>query len=217
MGQQFKLEQVYHHKVRQLLASQEVSTLEDFENISCQCFNAESADIFWSHLQRYVMDVPLEVAWHSYLSIAPEQAWKGGLVDFGLCYAPAEDKVYWPYEGFAGLQEGQLHFMELNFLGLAEIAVGHQVVEVNPAARRIGFCYLQEGKSVGSQWIQLRSLGSGQTEVIHYTRYHSDSYFRDTRLYPLIHSLVIGRFHKNVRNRAEKRYRAQQARPVAGE
>jgi len=217
LAQDFRLEWVYHDKVRELLSSQRVARLEDFEQVALQCFTADSAHLFWSHLRQYEIDVPVDRAWQTYLGIAPEKAWKGGLVDFGLCYAPDEQKVYWPFEPFSGLREGQLHFMELNILGLAEIAVGHQVVEVSAKARRIGFCYLQEGESAGSQWIQLRALGPQKTAVVHYTRYHSDSYFRDTKLYPLFHSLVIDRFHKNVRKEAEKRYRAEAMGPVAQE
>ncbi|MDR9442258.1 MAG: hypothetical protein RI842_06030 [Schleiferiaceae bacterium] len=217
VAQEFRLEWVYHDKVRELLSSQKVAKLEDFEQVAVQCYTVDSADVFWSHLRQYEIDVPVARAWQTYLGIAPEEAWKGGLVDFGLCYAPDEQKVYWPFEPFTGLREGQLHFMELNLLGLAEIAVGHQVVEVNAKAQRIGFCYLQEGESAGSQWIQLRAQGPQKTAVIHYTRYHSDSYFRDTKLYPLFHSLVIDRFHKNVRKQAEKLYRAEAMDPVAQE
>ena len=59
------------------------------------------------------------------------------------------------------------------------------------------------GASAGSQWISLKPTAEGYTEVTHDTLYRSGSNFRDTKLYPALHTKAITEFHDSVKKKAE--------------
>ena len=204
-GQQFDCEQIKNAQVRQMLQGLEIKSLADFQRVGSYCYQSGiSYPVAYStHQKKFVFEVPLQKLWDQYLITPPDQAWKGRLVDFGLCYGSQNNEVYLPYQQYPGLEVGQLHFLELNFLGLAEIAVGHQVTAINSDKNFIKLCYLQGGQSQGSQWIFLRDIGNNRTEVSHFTRYKSDSKFRDNKMYPLLHSWVISLFHRNIARLAQ--------------
>lgn len=208
-GQPFERGQIRSSQVRQMLHQLEIEEIQDFRAVGSYCYSSQApkAVSFSTHQKRFTFDIPLNKLWRQYLITPPDQAWKGRLVDFGLCYAPQGEEVYLPFQNFPGLAVGQLHFLELNFLGITEIAVGHQVSEINREQHFIKLCYLQGGESQGSQWIFLRELGPERTEVSHFTRYKSDSQFRDNKMYPLLHSWVISYFHRNIANLAKNEKR----------
>jgi hypothetical protein len=62
---------------------------------------------------------------------------------------------------------------------------------------------MRGGASAGSQIIALRETSDGFTEVSHKTFYKSNSNFRDTRIYPGLHTRAISEFHLNVKKKAE--------------
>lgn len=199
-GQVFDREQIQSSQIRRMLQELEIEQMDDFQAVGSYCYQSQADHPvpFFTHQKRFIFDIPLQTLWSQYLSSSPDQAWRGRLVDFGLCYTPHGEEVYLPFQHYPGLAVGQLHFLELNFLGLAEIAVGHQVTEIDREEHFIKLCYLQGGKSQGSQWILLREVEPGRTEVSHFTRYKSDSKFRDSKMYPLLHSWVISCFHRNI-------------------
>jgi hypothetical protein len=81
--------------------------------------------------------------------------------------------------------------------------VAHQIAEVNHSEMMFKLCYMVGGASTGSQWITLKSTAEGHTEVHHNTLYKSDSNFRDTKLYPALHTKAITEFHESVKRKAE--------------
>ena len=104
------------------------------------------------------------------------------------------------------MQKGQIIILNLNlFWGLLNIAVAHEVTEVNEQKRLIKLCYMKGGASEGSQWITLNETKEGYTEVSHQTLYKSKSNFRDTKLYPALHTKAITEFHLNVKRKAESK------------
>ena len=106
-----------------------------------------------------------------------------------------------PYEG---MEKGQVIILNLRlFGGLFNLAVAHEVMEVNDEEHSLKLCYMKGGASEGSQHISLKETPEGFTEVFHHTYYKSGSNFRDTRVYPPLHTRAISEFHNNVKRRAE--------------
>jgi len=196
-------------KVQQLLEEFGVSRYPDFCAIESRCYQEEDSAQYYTHLRTYRYRAPVEEVWEAYRHIAPQRAWGCLLVDHVLSVNRATGRPNPSGTAYAGMEEGQMHFLQLNFLGMVRLAVGHEVTEVNPEARRMGFCYLEEGASAGSQWISMRRLPNGETEVSHLTRYYSGKSFRDRHLYPTLHSLIINAFHHNVKSSLRQKMRRE--------
>jgi hypothetical protein len=126
------------------------------------------------------------------------------MVSFGVMYSRKDKRLSYHDDRYAGLEPGQLIFLNLNlFVNRAHLAVGHEVVAVYDDLMHIKICYVQNGASVGTQLIQLKKVSDAETEVIHETWYTSGSWFRDKILYPVFHERAITEFHQNVKRKAE--------------
>ena len=84
--------------------------------------------------------------------------------------------------------------------GLYNLAVGLEIIDIDPVNRSITFSYLKGGKSRGEQTIYFITSRKGFTEIIHQTAFKSNSYLRDRYLYPYFHRKAINEFHRNMRN-----------------
>jgi hypothetical protein len=126
------------------------------------------------------------------------------MVSFGLQYSRARNVVSYLDDPYSGMEAGQVIVLNLKlFWGLLNIAVAHEVAEINDADRTMKLCYMMGGASEGSQWIALSETQHGFTKVSHETYYKSNSNFRDNTLYPPLHTKAISEFHHNVRRHAE--------------
>jgi hypothetical protein len=126
------------------------------------------------------------------------------MISFGLQYSRKTGKVCYLDDQYHGMEVGVVIVLNLRlFWGLLNIAVAHQVMEIDEANRRIKLCYMACGASEGSQWISLFETEDGYTGIQHETLYKSKSDFRDTRVYPRLHSRAVAEFHQNVRIKAE--------------
>jgi hypothetical protein len=124
------------------------------------------------------------------------------MLGFGLQYSRKNHKITYHEDDHGVIDKGQIVILNLKLLwNLVSLAVGHEITEVNEEEKYIKMCYLEGGASRGMQYIRLKETKEGFTEVIHETFYKSQSDFRDKRLYPLLHGLVIAEFHKKVRKK----------------
>ena len=108
------------------------------------------------------------------------------------------------------MKEGQVVFWNLKFLmGTVKVAVGQKIMKVDDDKKLFKICYLTEGKTQGSQYVQLFPTEDGKTRVVHFTRYNSASNLRN-KLYPGLHDKAITEFHQSVMDIVAERKKVAQ-------
>ncbi len=162
------------------------------------CFNGRE-DEYLKHDASYTIDAPADVVWDAYKTIHPAIAWQSKMIRFGFVYTRQSDRyIYKTDETFNGIAKGQIYLINLNILKGVQIAVAHEVDEVNDEKKLIRLCYLNTGKTAGSQWIQMRADGESRTIIDHKTRYQGTSFIRDRLLYPYFHQKATNQFHQKM-------------------
>ncbi len=197
-------ERINQEKVKKFISRFGLVNSLGFKKIKSVCYNPIEANTYRKHQQSYLIHNDVASVWHTYKSIHPKDAWNGEMVSFGLQYSKNNNCINYLNDPYTGMEKGQIIVLNLRLLwGLLNIAVAHEVVDVNEEERTIKLCYMEGGASEGSQWIQLLETKEGFTEVSHLTLYKSKSAFRDKKLYPRLHTKAISEFHANVKNKAE--------------
>jgi len=197
-------DKIKQEKVKKFLIRFGLKDSSGFKHFKPMCYRHQEAATYLKHLQTFQIKQGIERVWMIYKTIHPKEAWNGEMASFGLQYSESRNIINYIDDNYSGLEEGQIIILNLRiFLGLIHIAVAHKVSEVNDQERTIKLCYMAGGASEGSQWIKLSETADGFTEVSHLTFYKSNSRFRDTKLYPGLHSKAISEFHNNIRQNAE--------------
>lgn len=185
-------------KVIKLLQGYDLESVEDIAALAPRCYEDSDSISFSSHTKVMEIDAPIDDVWSTYKSISPTND-NQNKVRFGLLFSPDPNTLSYSADAYDGIKEGQVVFWNLKFvMGLIKVPVGQKIMEVNDDEKFIKICYLAQGKSHGTQYIQLYPTEDGKTKIVHYTRYKSASEFRDKRLYPMFHNKAITEFHKDV-------------------
>jgi hypothetical protein len=192
-------------KVKKFMMDYGLNELSGFTKMKPVCYDPSAAATYKKHFQSFLIKQSVDKVWNTYTTIHPKEAWNGEMVSFGLQYSLKKNSINYLNEPYAGMEKGQIILLNLRiFGGLLHIAVAHEIAEVNEQERLIKLCYMEGGASEGSQWITLHETPDGFTEVKHLTLYKSKSNFRDTKLYPRLHTKAITEFHVNVKRKAEQ-------------
>lgn len=191
-------------KVKALLQKEQLFTPSDFARLRPTCYSLANVDNYYKHFRSYLVKRDIETVWETYTTIAPQETWKGKMVTFGCQYARKNQKISYLNDKFDGLESGQILFLNLRLPGgLLNIAVCHEIMEVNKNQKLIKICYLEKGASEGTQLIQLSPTAEGFAKIEHTTYYRSQSKFRDKILYPTLHAKAIAEFHYHIRKKIE--------------
>jgi len=197
-------EKIKQKKVRKFLINNGLDNLTGFTRMRAVCYNAAAEASYRRHFYTFVIKKDIDSVWNTYRSIHPREAWNGQMVSFGVQVSKKNMSVNYLNDPYSGMENGQILILNLRLLGgLLNIAVAHEVAEVNDHDHVIKLCYMAGGASEGSQWISLDKTSEGFTQVSHLTLYKSKSKFRDTKLYPRLHTKAISEFHVNVKQKAE--------------
>lgn len=200
-------ERLEARKLIKLLKKNDIYTKADLHNVDLACYDANVDSIsFSSDISTFTIEAGIEEVWKAYNNVSPtEQGGKKAIVNFGMLYDNQSNKIYYSEDSYDGMQEGQLVFWNLRLLGgLVKLSVGQTVTNIDNQSRSFEICYLDQGTSHGSQYIQLFEMGDDATQVVHYTRFRSASKFRDRRLYPGIHEKAVTEFHERIKDAVEK-------------
>ena len=190
--------------VKKFLSNLGLNKLVGFTKMRPECYNPAFDSSYHVHHKIFLIRSNIDRVWNEYKTIHPKDAWNGAMVSFGLQYSTKKNSINYLNDPYAGMEKGQIIILNLRlFWGGFNIAVAHEVAEVNEEKRLIKLCYMRGGASEGSQWITLRETVEGFTEVSHQTFYKSSSNFRDKTLYPRLHTKAITEFHVNVKRQAE--------------
>ena len=188
-------------KVKKFLIDNRLNEPVNLKGYGSLCYNTSHADTYSRHFKSFVLKENIEDVWKAYKSIHPTEACNGNMVSFGMGYCRRQDKVSYLEDNYTGMEAGQIIFLNLNIFGLTNLAVAHEIKEVNETEKYFKLSYMGFGKAEGSQWIRLVSTPEGHTEVQHETLYKSDSSFRDKRIYPMFHTRAISEFHNCVKKK----------------
>lgn len=200
------LSQILQKKLKEFIHSNHLYNLKDFAGLQSFDFNRADIDSFYHHSKTFIVKADIETVWSKYKSIPPAEAWKGGIVSFGFQYSKPQNRLTYIADAYQGLEVGQIVFINVSFImGLVNIAVGHEITEVNDSEKSLRTAYLNCGKSEGTQQIKLQATPEGYTAVTHHTIYKSDSKFRDKYLYPILHTQAIRSFHNNIKAALEEK------------
>lgn len=198
------LAKVRQKQVRKFLNNFGLHSTSGFTRMQAAGYCPLDGTTYHKHHKKFIVRQRPDLVWDAYMKIHPRDAWTGNMVSFGLQYCTKLNRVMYLHDECAGIQEGQIIILNLRLLwGALNIAVAHQIAEVNHRDMMFKLCYMVGGASAGSQWISLRPTVDGNTEVSHDTFYKSNSNFRDTKLYPALHTKAITEFHESVRRKAE--------------
>ncbi|WP_258103397.1 hypothetical protein [Marinoscillum sp. MHG1-6] len=181
--------------IRKFLKTSKLKTLEELIPV---CYSPTEEPYFY-HCKEYTFPFNINNVWEKYIFLHPTACWDSAMISLGIVYSRPDDQVLYRDSDFDQLQKGQLYFIRLNILGsLLQIPVIHEINEVDHENKVIKSCYVDKGKSQGSQWIKLVEVDEHTTRIVHETRYKGDSKIRDKYLYPIFHTKALDQFHGNV-------------------
>lgn len=202
LDQEIDLSKIRHKAVRKFIHNKGLLQLSSFADLIHSC----AGDVDTSKYNRHIKIFPFiekpDKVWDAYKTIGPVETCSGSMLGFGLQYSRSNHAITYHEDNHGIIEVGQIIILNLNLLwNIACLAVGHEITEVNEDEKFIKMCYLEGGASKGYQFIRLKEMKDGSTEVSHETFYKSNSDFRDKRLYPYLHGRVITEFHRNVKRR----------------
>ena len=199
------LGRIKQKKVKKFINDYGLHTTSDFTTMKPAGYDSSHGVTYNKHHKNFIIRQDIDVVWEAYKTIHPREAWNGEMVSFGVQYCTRRNKMQYFHDEFGCIEKGQIIILNLRLLwGAINIAVAHQVAEVNEHDRMIKLSYMLGGASEGSQWITMRETKEGFTEVSHDTLYKSNSNFRDKTLYPGLHTKAITEFHLSVKKKAER-------------
>ena len=195
---------IHHRKIIDFIEIQKKKGSKFFSDFTPRCFIENDSSMYHKITTTYLIHGKSDIVWNEYLCTHPRQAYSGRIVDFGFLYSKKDDKIIYKEDYFEKMQVGQLFFFNLKLMGgIRNLGVADEVTAIDDSLRIIKFCYLENGKSEGTQEIKFSDTAEGYTEVTHFTWYRSDSDFRDKMLYPFFHIRTINEFHHIIRDRIE--------------
>jgi hypothetical protein len=195
-----RFDQIGPKKVRTLLTKTAIENTADFEKMLPACFGEASFSGSSRHIYTFEMAENIETVWKAYRSLDPRELGQEQIISFGLCYSRRQNQLIYAGDDCGSIQEGQIIVSGLRYLGgLVKLAVAQEITEINDEERFLTFCYMENGKTVGSQKIRFFETPEGATEIVHETFYRSKSKFRDKKLYPGLHEKTIVELHEKVR------------------
>jgi hypothetical protein len=191
-------------KIISFIETQKNSGREKFIDFTPKCFRNQDSSHYRKISKSYIIHGKTDLVWNEYLNIQPNQAYSGRMVGFGFLYSKTEDKIFYKEDVFERMKVGQLFFFNIKLLGgIRNLGIADEVTAIDDENKIIQFCYIENGKTEGTQEIQLTTTSDGFTEIKHDTWYKSKSRFRDRILYPFFHNRTINEYHNILRNRIE--------------
>jgi hypothetical protein len=193
-------------KTIQYLEKNQLKDEWDLSKILPVCYLEGVTRNFHHHFKTYDLPHAVDKVWDAYVNVPPSIAWGGRRIGFSFSYNPASRLFFYENDApYKGLKEDQLIFIVIRiFFGLIKIAVTHQVNIIDSDKKLIKLCYVEGGKSAGSQILRFEKTGENSTRVIHETFYKSESDFRDRKIYPFLHERIINQLHRNIKKHLKK-------------
>lgn len=192
-------------KVRSLVKKQQLNGIEFFSDLKSVCYSEQDSFSYSFHRSSQTIKEKIQNVWNKIKSIKPSDEYRGKMVTFGFLYSLKSNRILYGDDDYQEIEEGEIIFLNLKLLrGIKNIAVALEVTKVDDENKTIQFCYLNNGKTEGTQQIKLAENDQGNTVICQETRYRNRSKFRQKRLYPIFHQKAVSELHQNIGNVIEK-------------
>lgn len=181
---------------------QQKNGIEYFDQLVPSITEATSLAEYDSNCHRFYLKISPEKAWEYYTQSYPFDVWKGKVVNLGLVFDKANQKIISNGDAYKKAEIGQIYFIEMSvFFQKVKFPVCMVITQVDEALKKISFSYVKSGESMGEQTIQLFDDGKGGTKILHSSHHLTTNPLRDKTLYPIYHKKAISEVHKNVKNK----------------
>lgn len=194
-----QLDKIPQKSIREFIQEQMDSGIKLLSDIKSTYVKGDDLSQYRLHEKIFHAEHSPQEVWNHYMNANPAEVWKGKTLSFGLLVDKSNDSVMYIGEKYSEARVGQIFYINLFILGLVNVAVSHEIIEINPEDRYFELSYVKGSKSFGKQRISFVEAKNGSTDIIHTTYYKSDSDFRDKYVYPYFHTKVIGEYHENMR------------------
>lgn len=193
------LQRIHQRKIRDFIDRQKSQNIHLFSDVRPTFSKGQDTNSYREVEKKYLIKANINKVFESYRCTSPSISWNGHMISFGVMFSKETNQVLYSDENFAGVDTGQVVYVNLKMLGgFYNLAVAFEVVDINIDRKQIVFSYVEGGKSQGEQLLQFVDTEDGNTLLIHKTFFRSKSKFRDRFLYPPFHIKAIDEFHKNV-------------------
>jgi len=193
------LHRIPQKKIRNFIHHQKSLNIHAFADVRPTFTKDQDVSVYREVEKKYLIKENMHKVFESYRSTSPSVSWNGKMISFGLMFAKGSNKVLYSDEVFPGVDTGQVVYVNLRLLGgIYNLAVGFEIVDIDPDNKEIVYSYIEGGKSMGEQLLKFTDTKEGYTLLIHKTFFKSNSKFRDRFLYPPFHIKAIDEFHRNM-------------------
>jgi len=200
--QELDFQKIPQEEVRLFIRHQIDLNKTRFKDLHASYYPGVDLEIFNKHEKSYLIKATPEEVWEAYTTTSPAICWNGKRFSFGVLVSKNKGTVMYKSDPYNGIQAGQVFFMNVGVMhNLETMAVGLEIVTVDPENKIIEFSYVNGGNTRGLQQVELYKTKKGFTRVYHRTLFASESKFRDRYLYPFFHERIIDEFHRNMRKR----------------
>jgi len=198
------LSKLKYKTVKDFLLKSGVNHLDDFAKLDHSCSHNPDLSGYSRHIKTFLVEEHIDKVWAAYKTTGPAETFCGSMLKFGLQYSRNKKEITYPEDEYRGIEKGQIVFLNLCVLwNMVNLAVGHEVTEVNEEEKRIQTSYLKHGASAGMQNMTLKATPEGFTRITHETFYKGKSAFRDKVIYPRFHTKAITEFHASVKRKIQ--------------
>ena len=198
------MKRIPQKKVRAYIQGQKLINIRKFSDLIPTCCNGQDLTSYHKIKKTYNTKENINQLWEKYKSVSPAELWNSKMVSFSFLYSMLDNKIMYPDGVYSGIQPGQVLYLNMRILkGIYSLALAFEIVNVDDDNKIIEFSYVNGGKSVGKQIIQLVQTTEGFTQITHQSIFKSNSRFRDKALYPVFHNKLTKQFHHNVQKRVD--------------
>jgi hypothetical protein len=193
-----------HKKVRNLIHQQKQYGVCTFNDIYPVCYNSPDSNQYRIYTKSQLIKKDINVVWNNLTHLSPKDEFDGRIVKFGLLYSKRNNNLLYRNEFNPGAEEGQILFFNLRMLsGIKNLAVALEVTRMDNDRKTIEYCYIDHGKTKGTQQITLHSTPEGYTEITQLTRYKCKSPLRNHGLYAYFHNRIVKELFNNIKVKSE--------------
>jgi hypothetical protein len=187
-------------KIKRYIEHQVQNQLNLITDLLPSCPSDRDLSDFSSHRKTYHFERNIDTVWNRYVRANPSIAWESSTVSFGCLVDKTQNEILYRDGGsYDCIDTGQVVYLNLKLLkGIYNLAVAFEVIKVDDEERTIEFSYIEGGKAVGRQQLKFQHTATGETSIIHSSKFRSNSHFRDKHLYPFFHEKLINQFHENM-------------------
>lgn len=195
---------VQHKKIRKLITRQKQFGVSTFNDMQSVCYNAPDSNQYRTYSNTKLIRQNIDIVWNNLTRLSPKDEFDGKIVKFGLMYSKIHNNLMYRNEANRGMEEGQIMFFNLRVLrGIKNLAVALEVTHMDDELKTVEYCYVDHGKTQGTQMITLSVTPEGYTEITQFTRYKCNSSLRNHGIYSFFHNRIVEELFNNIKSKCE--------------